>query len=140
MNDIVTGIATAAVGGFNPLSILAALVPLFSHAGNALISKYIAPDVFKPTSIDEYLSMRKAELDLFIALNSADGNQATYQWVAAIKQLQRPLVAFLVIGTWAGSLVFHFNTDNLNTFAQAIGFYLFADRSLFYSQQPGVKK
>ena len=139
MGEIVTGIATAA-GGFNPLSILAALIPLVTHAGTALVNKYIAPDVLKPTNVSEYMQMKKADLDLFIAINTADGNQATYQWVAAAKQLQRPLVSFIVIGTWAASLVFHFNTDGLNTFAQAIGFYLFADRSLFYLQQPAIKK
>ena len=140
MGEIVTGIATAAAGGFNPVSILAALLPLVTHAGTALVNKYIAPDTFKPTNIEEYLQIKKSELDLFNAINGADGNQPTYQWVSAVKQLQRPIVATVVICTWTASLALHFNTEAINTFAQAIGFYLFADRSLFYSQQPGKTK
>lgn len=136
---IVDSIATAASGGFNPLSILAGLIPLITHAGNAAINKYIAPEAFKPTSISEWVTMQETQIKLFTAINSADGNQETYKWVAAVKQLQRPIVATVVVLTWSASLIWHFNTDAINNFAGGIGFYLFADRTLF-NFTGGIKK
>lgn len=121
------------VGGLNPLSALTALIPLITHAGNAAINRWIAPAEFKPASVDEYIAMREADLKLFTAINGADGNQESYKWVAAVKQTQRPVIAWVVVCTWSLSHLWSFNTDAINNFAAAIGFYLFADRTLFYA-------
>ena len=48
--------------------------------------------------------------------------------------MQRPTVAFAVIGTWAICRLGGYNCGaEVDNFAAAIGFYLFGDRSLFYA-------
>lgn len=132
-SSVINAIGTAATGGFTPLSLLAGLIPLFTQAGKAAISRWIAPQTFKPSTIDEYLRMRAADTELFKAVSAAGGSNPTYMWVEAVKQLQRPVVATIVLITWSIAHIAQFtNTGAIDNFAGAVGFYLFADRTLFY--------
>lgn len=108
----------------------------------------MAPSEFKPTNIDDYVKMRTLDLEMFKTMNDAGGANPSYPWVEAIVRLMRPTVAVIVLGAWAylhynlptvihtGDLA---NMDTVDNFASAIGFYLFGDRTLFYSRQ-GLKK
>lgn len=119
---------------FDPVTLLAIFGPLAVQAGQSLISRFIAPDNFKPATIDEYLKVQQIDVEKFKALNEAGGTNASYPWVEAIVRLMRPSIAIVVIGTWAackvGAITCGAEVDN---FAAAIGFYLFGDRSLFYA-------
>lgn len=120
---------------FDPLTMLAALGPLVVEGGKAAIQRWLAPDTFKPTSIEDYVKLKTLDLDLFKAINDAGGTNPTYPWVEAIVRLMRPGAALLVIGTWAVShLAGQDVTNEVNNFAAAIGFYLFGDRTLFYAK------
>ena len=78
-------------------------------------------------------------------MNDAGGTNETYPWVEAAVRLMRPTVAVIVLGVWASahfggpeSMVSGFtpiNTETIDNFAAAIGFYLFGDRTLFYSRK-----
>lgn len=129
---------------FDPLSVLAIFGPVAVDAGKALISRFIAPDIFKPSNIDEYAKMRQLDLDMFKAMNDAGGANPSYPWVEAVVRLMRPSIAVVVIGAWAlMNLAGEYGGDALyqvNSFAAAIGFYLFGDRTLFYSSKPKVSK
>lgn len=123
-----------------PLTILAGLLPLLVDGGKAAISRWVAPDVFKPSTVQDYLAIRKADLDLFTAVSNAGGTNPSYLWVEAVVRLMRPSVAMLALGTWAYQHVTGAaDTQAVDQFAQAVGFYLFADRTLFYARQ-GLKK
>jgi len=123
------------------LTILAAFGPLVVDAGKSLIQKYLAPDEFKPANIDDYIRMREFDLRMFEAMNSAGGANPSYPWVEAIVRLMRPTVAVIVLGSWAGvhlsalNTGIQFDTGTIDNFAAAIGFYLFGDRTLFYSRK-----
>lgn len=123
----------------DPLTILAALGPLAVDLGKSLISRFIAPDQFKPANIDEYVKMRQTDLDMFTAMNNAGGTNPSYPWVEAIVRLMRPGVAIIVLGSWAYLTVTGGSSSTVDNFASAIGFYLFGDRTLFYSKQ-AIKK
>lgn len=122
----------------DPITILAAFAPAVVKAGEAAISRWLAPDVFKPANVDEYVKMRTLDVDLFKAVNDAGGTEPTWPWVNAIKQLMRPLVAAAAIGTWVyahtgfGGSFSPQNLAAVDNFAACIGFYLFGDRTLFY--------
>lgn len=120
---------------FDPVTILAALGPLAVDLGKSLINRYIAPDVFKPATVDEYVKMRSLDLDMFKAMNEAGGSNPSYPWVEAIVRMQRPFVAALVLATWAYMTVAGQTSEAVNNFAAAIGFYLFGDRTLFYTRK-----
>lgn len=124
----------------DPLTIFAALAPLVVEGGKAAISRWIAPESFKPSTVADYLAMKRADLDLFTALNAAGGANPSFPWVEAIVRLMRPGVAAVVMLVWAyqhaGAVV---DTAAVDNFAAAVGFYLFADRTLFYARQ-GLKK
>lgn len=120
---------------FDPVTLLAALGPLAVDLGKSLINRYIAPDVFKPATVDEYVKMRSLDLDMFKAMNEAGGSNSSYPWVEAIVRMQRPFVAMIVLGVWAYMTMMGQTSEAVNNFAAAIGFYLFGDRTLFYTRK-----
>lgn len=120
---------------FDPVTILAALGPLAVDLGKSLINRYVAPDVFKPATIDDYTKMRSLDLEMFKAMNDAGGSNQSYPWVEAIVRMQRPFVATIVLATWAGMTITGQSSESVNNFAAAIGFYLFGDRTLFYTRK-----
>lgn len=125
---------------FDPLSLLAAVAPLLVEGGKAAISRWIAPDTFKPATIGDFLQVRQSDLELFKAMNEAGGANPSYPWVEAIVRLMRPGVAAVVMLTWAYQHSINaLDTAGVDNFAAAVGFYLFADRTLFYARQ-GLKK
>lgn len=120
---------------FDPVTILAALGPLAVDLGKSLINRFVAPDVFKPATIDDYTKMRSLDLEMFKAMNEAGGANPSYPWVEAIVRMQRPFVAAVVLATWAGMTITGQSSESVNNFAAAIGFYLFGDRTLFYTRK-----
>ena len=44
-------------------------------------------------------------------------------------------VAMIVLGTWAYLKLNNLNSDSVDNFAAAVGFYLFGDRTLFYARK-----
>jgi hypothetical protein len=47
----------------------------------------------------------------------------------------RPAVAAVVLGTWAALKLQGQSSETVDNFAAAVGFYLFGDRTLFYSRK-----
>ena len=123
----------------DPVTILAALGPLAVDLGKSLISRFIAPTEMKPANVDEYVKMRQMDMDTYKAMNDAGGANPSYPWVEAIVRLQRPAVAAIVLLTWAGLTASGQPSPAVENFASAIGFYLFGDRTLFYSRAAGKK-
>ena len=119
----------------DPITILASLGPLAVDLGKSLISRYVAPDQFKPATIEDYAKMKQVDLEMFKAINEAGGTNPSYPWVEAIVRLMRPLVGLIVLGTWAYLKLNNQSSDGVDNFASCIGFYLFGDRTLFYSRQ-----
>jgi hypothetical protein len=119
----------------DPLTIFAALGPLAVDLGKSLISRYVAPDQFKPATIDDYAKMKQIDLDMFKAINDAGGTNSSYPWVEAVVRLMRPAVGLIVLGTWAWLKLNNQSSESVDNFASCIGFYLFGDRTLFYSRQ-----
>ena len=119
----------------DPLTILAALGPLAVDLGKSLISRFIAPDQFKPSTIEQYVAMRQVDLDMFKAMNEAGGTNQSYPWVEAVVRLMRPSVGVIVLGTWAYLEITNQSSVGVSNFASAIGFYLFGDRTLFYANK-----
>jgi len=118
----------------DPLTILAALGPLAVDLGKSLIGRFIQTDGYKPVNVDEYVKMKELDLKLFTAMNEAGGANPSYPWVEAAVRLMRPAVALIVLGTWASLKLAGQPSDAVDNFAAAVGFYLFGDRTLFYSR------
>ena len=119
----------------DPLTILAAFGPLAIDLGKSLIAKFVAPDTFKPSTIEQYVQMKELDLNLFKAMNDAGGTNPSYMWVEAAVRLMRPFAAALVIGTWAANSLTGIADPAVDNFAAAVGFYLFGDRTLFYAKK-----
>jgi hypothetical protein len=123
----------------DPITLLAALGPLAVDLGKSLIGRFIQTDVYKPTNIAEYTQMRNTDLEMFKAMNDAGGGGTTYPWVESVVRLMRPSVGLIVLGTWAFMQLSGHDSPAVNNFASAVGFYLFGDRTLFYSQKSNAK-
>ena len=118
----------------DPITVLAALGPLAVDLGKSLISRFIAPEEFKPATIEQYAKMKELDLEQFKAVNEAGGTNPTYPWVEAITRLMRPTVGVVVLGTWSYLQLTGKSSPAVENFASCIGFYLFGDRTLFYSR------
>ena len=116
----------------DPLTLLAALGPLVVDLGKSAINRWIAPDQFKPATIEQYAQMKQIDLEFFRVMNEAGSGNPSYPWVEAIVRLMRPAIGLLVLATWSYMHLNAIATPEIDNFASAIGFYLFGERSLFY--------
>ena len=119
----------------DPITVLAALGPLAVDLGKSLIGRFIQTDTYKPVNVDEYVKMRQLDLDMFKAMNDAGGTNPSYPWVEAAVRLMRPAVGVIVLGTWAYLKINSIDSESVDNFAGAVGFYLFGDRTLFYARK-----
>ena len=120
---------------FDPITLLAGLGPIVTDLGKSLINRYIAPDTFKPATIEQYVKMKQIDLDMLKVMNDAGGGNPSYPWVEAITRLLRPIIGIIVLVTWSYMQLKGVATDEVNDFACAVGFYLFAERSLFHARK-----
>jgi hypothetical protein len=123
----------------DPITLLAAFAPLAVDLGKSLIAKFVAPENFKPATIEQYTEMKKLDLQMFNALNNAGGTNPSYLWVEAIVRLQRPLVVAIALSAWAWTHLYGTPSSEVDNFAAVVGFYLFGDRTMFYAKN-GVAK
>lgn len=123
----------------DPFTLLAAFAPLAVDLGKSLIAKFVAPEQFKPATIEQYVQVKQLDLDMFKALNEAGGSNPSYLWVEAIIRLQRPLVVAIALGAWAYTHVVGIPSAEVDNFAAIVGFYLFGDRTMFYAKN-GIAK
>jgi hypothetical protein len=123
----------------DPITLLAAFAPLAVDLGKSLIAKFVAPENFKPATIEQYVQVKQIDLDMFKALNDAGGSNPTYLWVEAIIRLQRPLVVAIALGAWAWTHIMGVPSPEVDNFAAIVGFYLFGDRTMFYAKN-GIAK
>lgn len=111
---------------FDPISIAAAFAPVAVDAFRALINRHLTPDTVKPATIAEVVQLRQLDNEQFKIMQEADSAGATYQWVEAIRKLQRPAV---VIGLLVGFL-YDPSNEAISTAFQAVGWYLFGERTI----------
>ena len=116
----------------DPITILSAFAPVVMDLGKSLINKFVAPDQFKPATIEQYAKMKEIDLEFFKVMNDAGGGNPSYPWVEAVARLMRPAIGLIVLATWAYLHLQGTGTDQVDNFASAVGFYLFGERSLFY--------
>lgn len=114
----------------DPITALAALLPLGVEAGKAAIQRWLAPDQVKPIDFAQLLQLKQMELDQWKAMQG--GGEDGYPWVSAVRQMQRPLMVAAVLGTWAFQAMQGDVSPTVANMAGAVGFYLFGDRTLFY--------
>lgn len=112
---------------------LAVFGPLVVELGKAAIGRWVQTDGFKPATVEDWLKVRKSDVELFTAMNAAGGANPSYPWVEAVVRLQRPFVGAVVLSVWAvAELSAGGASQGVTNFAGAVGFYLFGDRTLFY--------
>ena len=116
----------------DPFTMLSAFAPVVMDLGKSLINRFIAPDQFKPATIEQYSQMKNIDLEFFKVMNEAGSGNPSYPWVEAITRLMRPAIGLIVLGTWATMHLKGMATQEVDNFASAVGFYLFGERSLFY--------
>ncbi len=118
-----------------PLTALTALLPVGIEAAKYAVQRWLAPETVKPGTFAELLQLRQLELEQFKLLQG--GSEASYAWVAAVRQLQRPAFAAVVLGVWGYQAGFTPEvTETVANMASAVGFYLFGDRTLFHLKGP----
>lgn len=116
-----------------------------------MISRFLAPKEFRPSTIDEWEKMQRLDMERFKTLNEAGGTNPTYLWVEAIIRLQRPFVVSVTLATWAAchllmlagplglSLAPAFSSfvTGVDNAAAIVSFYLFGERTMLGSTTAG---
>ncbi len=122
----------------DPITVLTSLLPFAIHAGKQVLNHFLGTKgggVPPIGDMKDYVSYNEQRIDLFNAMKDAGGDEPTYLWVAAVKQLIRPLIALIVFAGWIYVHVYHGNVNipvsTVDNMASIIGFYLFGDRTLF---------
>jgi hypothetical protein len=113
-------------------TIAAAAIPAVIDLIKGGVNKWLQPDGFKATNIDEFERVSRTETEKFKALNEAGQGGQSYQWVEAIVRLQRPVVAAVTLATWSGLHIMGQGSPAVDNIAGAVFFYLFGDRTLGY--------
>jgi len=116
----------------DPLTALAALLPLGVEAGKAMIQRWLAPEQVKPLTFSDMLELKRLDLEQWKAMQGGDA--PSYLWVAAIRQLQRPIFIAGVLTVWGWQSIGGAPSETVTNMASAVGFYLFGDRTLFYAK------
>ena len=117
------------------LTIGAAIVPALIDVVKGAASKWIAPEIYKPLNVNEYVAMSNADTARFTAINAAGQGATSYPWVEAVIRLQRPAVAAVTLAVWALVHIdpsYQGGAATVDNIAGAVFFYLFGDRTLAY--------
>lgn len=126
---------------FDPITMLAAIAPVVVEAGKAAVQRWIAPDQVKALTVEDALKLKEHDLKFFTTLTQADQGGDTYPWVEAIRKLQRPMVVVAVLFTWSYLHLTGTGTETtmVDNMTSAVGFYLFGDRTMFYTAKKAGK-
>ena len=55
----------------DPITILSAFAPVVMDFGKSLINRFVAPNEFKPATIEQYAKMKEIDLEFFKVMNEA---------------------------------------------------------------------
>lgn len=111
-------------------TILAALLPVAVEGGKYAVQKWLAPETVKPGTFAEFLQLQANDLERFKVMQGT--GQPSYLWVAAVREMQRPVVVAGVLGVWVYQAATGEVSQTVANMAGAIGFYLFGDRTMFH--------
>lgn len=122
-------------------TLLPALIPALSDSLKAVVGKFTGGA--KPLNIAEQVQLMEADTAKLIAISKLEGDGQTYQWVEAVRKLQRPFVVLVVMLVWAVAFAGLVELTAaalvmLADLSSAVMFYLFGERG--YSMLKGIKK
>lgn len=103
---------------------LAALAPSIARGFDALTSRWLAPKELRPANVNELVAVKNADNERLRIVLQADTAGESYRWVAAIKQLQRPVVIVVLLVAF----VHDPDVPAISAMFQTITFYLFGER------------
>jgi hypothetical protein len=116
--------------------LLPALLPAATDGVRALINKFTGGSGAKPSNPDDVVKLMEAETKRLKALAELEGGGTTYEWVEAVRKLQRPAYGLLAILSYIYAVnsgdVLPETTAEMAQWVQMFGFYLFGDRTYMY--------
>jgi hypothetical protein len=124
-------------------TILTALAPAAVDGLRGLFAKVTGSAGGQPQNVGEAIQLMDAEGRRLQTLSQLEGSAETYKWVAAVRQMQRPVIVALVTLAWvivnlAPETYDDFTQATVAAAAQSVWFYLFGER--VYFQLKGQKK
>lgn len=122
-------------------AVVSALLPAAADGVRGIIAKFTGGAGAQPQNVGEVVQLMQAETSRLDALARIEGSAESYKWVAAVRQLQRPVIAAAVTGAWCVVQLGgydDFAKDAVNAAASSVWFYLFGER--FYLGVKGQKR
>ena len=119
----------------DPVTILAALLPVASDGIRGLVTKWTGGAGAKPANVEEAVRLIDADISRMKALAELDRPENTSVWVNDVRALQRPAAVALVIVSWLGIGLLSTDPqliDISGNLAASVVFYLFGDRTYMH--------
>ncbi|OUV96696.1 MAG: hypothetical protein CBD02_04575 [Candidatus Pelagibacter sp. TMED142] len=114
----------------------AALLPVATDGVRAVINRLTGGAGANPANIEERIALQEADTARLNALAALEQTGETYKWVEAVRALQRPTAVVIVLGCYTGArFALDVMPDDLVTFASAVTFYLFGERTNMYARR-----
>jgi hypothetical protein len=108
-------------------------MPAIGDGLRGAIAKLTGSAGAQPQNIGEVIQLMNAEVERLKVLAQLDSGGETYRWVEAIRKLQRPLIAMVVLIAWALAAIGGYGgqvaLDITTQLAQIVFSYLFGERA-----------
>lgn len=125
---------------FNAATIATSLIPVVTYGVKRVIGSLTGGPV--PQTVDDVIRLKELDVRQFEALSQADQTPSNEsRWVSNLRALQRPIVVYLIMLTFLGSVAYYsilgtidYNDllNFLTNMTASVIFYLFGDRSFYY--------
>lgn len=117
-------------------TILTALAPAAVDGLRGLFAKVTGSAGGQPQNVGEAIQLMDAEGRRMDQIAKLEGSAETYKWVAAVKQLQRPVIVAIVTLAWfvvnmVPGTYDDFIRQNVQAATSSVWFYLFGERVYF---------
>lgn len=116
----------------DPLTLVTALLPMVSDGVRGLINKFTGGAGAKPANVKEAIDLMSAENERLRVVAELDKAEGVSTWVANVRALQRPAVAFTVLlllsVMYVGNIGDEVDKANVLNLSSAVFSYLFGER------------
>lgn len=113
-----------------------ALIPVATDGVRAVINRLTGGAGANPANVQERIDLQNADTERLRALAALEQSGESYQWVNAVRALQRPVAVGVVLGCYAWARVaLGIVPDDLVSLTGAVTFYLFGERTNMYARR-----
>lgn len=116
---------------FDPFTILAALIPVFTHVVTKVTDHFTGGP--SPTNTQELIELERVSIEKLKAIAALDSAEGASRWVTNVRAMMRPFAVVMILFTWGYIAVqYQISAALVTDLASSAVFYLFGDRTMMF--------